>query len=168
MKKLLTLLLLGALSAPTFAHQLKSAITTVLFNNNSKNLEVMHRFYLHDAEHAVGKLAKGKKSTDIYTDEETQTLFADYVINRFKLIKDGSEELTLDTIGFEVEGKFFWVYQETVMPEKVNSLKVKHSALQDIWPEQINTVNIEGVINGNKSLKTLTFERSSTLLEVEF
>lgn len=167
MKKLLTLLLLGALSAPTYAHQLKSAITTVLFNGNSKNLEVMHRFYLHDAEHAVGKLVKGKKGSDIYTDEETQQIFANYVIDRFKLIKDGNQELTLDTIGFETEGKFFWVYQETAMPEKIASLKVKHGALQDIWPEQVNTVNIEGEINGSKTLKTLTFNGSGELLETE-
>ena len=35
------------------AHQQKIAITTVLFNPRTENIEIMHRFNLHDAEHAV-------------------------------------------------------------------------------------------------------------------
>lgn len=38
------------------AHQIKAAITTVLFNPRTENIEVMHRFNLHDAEHAVKAL----------------------------------------------------------------------------------------------------------------
>jgi hypothetical protein len=171
MKKVFLLMLLGALSAPGFistanAHQIKSAVTSILFNANSKNLEVMHRFYLHDAEHAVAKL--NGKGADIFSDKKTQDMFADYVIDRFKLMKDGKELLPLEKIGYELEGKFFWVYQETAKPEQISSLQVKHSALQDIWPEQVNTVSIEGVINGDKSLQTLTFNKSGKVLEVEF
>lgn len=164
--KLLVLLMGVALCAPSFAHQIKSAITTVLFNANSKNLEVMHRFYLHDAEHAVSKLGSG--DADIFSDPDTQDRFADYVINHFKLIKDEKERLPLSKVGYEIEGKFFWVYQETPLPGKVESLQVKHGALQDIWSEQVNTVNIEGVINGDKTLKTLIFNDSAKLLEVSF
>jgi hypothetical protein len=36
-----------------FAHQQKAAETTVLFNKRSGQLEVSHRFYMHDTEHAV-------------------------------------------------------------------------------------------------------------------
>ncbi|MDG1816469.1 MAG: hypothetical protein P8H22_10245, partial [Glaciecola sp.] len=35
------------------AHQQKSGLTTVLFNPRTNNIEVMHRVYMHDAEHAV-------------------------------------------------------------------------------------------------------------------
>ncbi len=38
------------------AHQQKIAITTVLFNPRTQNIEIMHRFNLHDAEHAVKAL----------------------------------------------------------------------------------------------------------------
>lgn len=166
MKKVLVLLMMGAFCAPSFAHQIKSAITTVLFNANSENLEVMHRFYLHDAEHAIGKL--GVKGADIFTDEATQEAFQEYVIERFKLIKNQNETLTLNKVGYEIEGKFFWIYQETTLPTDLESLQVKHSALQDIWPDQVNTVNIEGEFSGTTSVKTLTFERSGKLLEVQF
>ena len=44
------------IAAPSMAHQLKSSVTTVLFNQRTHNIELMHRFYLHDTEHAVGSL----------------------------------------------------------------------------------------------------------------
>ena len=49
----LILLVLCCLSLQLSAHEMKSAITKVLFNQRTGNIEVMHRFYVHDAEHAV-------------------------------------------------------------------------------------------------------------------
>ena len=54
-------LLLAAwlLAAPLPAHQQKESVTRVLFNPRTGNIEVMHRFLLHDAEHATRKLFGG-------------------------------------------------------------------------------------------------------------
>lgn len=49
----LTVICASFFSAQLQAHQIKAAITTVLFNQRTENIEVMHRFNLHDAEHAV-------------------------------------------------------------------------------------------------------------------
>mgnify|MGYP000103148218 CR=1 FL=1 len=35
------------------AHQQKTSISKVLFNQRTSNIEIMHRFRVHDAEHAV-------------------------------------------------------------------------------------------------------------------
>ena len=56
--------------SPAFAHQQKAAETTVLFNKRSGELEVTHRFYLHDTEHAVQALFD--KNADILDSEKTQ------------------------------------------------------------------------------------------------
>lgn len=165
MRKLFIFLLLGAFMAPSVAHQIKSAISTVLFNHNSNHLEVMHRFYLHDAEHAVNHIAD--KNADIHKDPQTQQRFADYVMERFQLIID-DKAVPLNPVGYEIDGKFLWVYQDTPLPEQVSKISVRHSALQDIWSEQVNTVNIEGQINGTKALETLRFRQSGKVLEVEF
>lgn len=165
MKKLLLVFLLWALTAPSFAHQIKSAISTVLFNQRSGNLEVMHRFYLHDAEHAVHHVFG--KDADIISDMDTQQEFASYVSERFH-INSKQQELVLKQIGFEVEGKFFWVYQETPLPENIESLTVSHNALRDIWPDQINTVNVERFVAGKRAIDTVTFRDSVELLKVEF
>ena len=98
-----------------FAHQQKAAETTVTFNKRSGQLEVSHRFYMHDTEHAVQALFD--KNADIINLKETQQQFADYVAKQFLVRTLADEELPLKTVGYEVEGKFFWVYQQTAIPK---------------------------------------------------
>lgn len=154
--------LLLVMSQVVSAHQIKAAITTVLFNQRTENIEVMHRFNLHDAEHAVKVLFD--KHADILDDESTQKAFADYVTSRFYLLNAEDESLALKTVGYETEGKFFWVYQETEQPPALEGLRIRHDALRDIWPTQVNTLNVEG----QGDIKTLTFRDNVELLSVEF
>lgn len=154
--------LLLVVSTAASAHQIKAAITTVLFNPRTENIEVMHRFNLHDAEHAVKILFD--KSADIMADADTQQAFAGYVTEHFALLNAAGERLTLNSVGYETEGKFFWVYQETAQPPELAGLKIRHDALRELWPSQVNTLNVEG----NGPLKTLTFTDNVTLLEVGF
>lgn len=146
-KILKLLLLVGALIAPTvshaaFAHTQRAAITTVLMNLRTQNLEVMHRFPLHDAEHAVQKIFG--YDADILGSQETRDNFAAYVAERFAL-SDGesNQPIELSFVGHDMDGKFIWVYQETPLPQST-SLVVRHNALRDLWPDQQNMVNIEG------------------------
>ncbi len=91
-------LLVSAMSYSTAAqaHQIKAAITTVLFNPRTENIEVMHRFNLHDAEHAVKALFD--KHADIMDDIETQQQFADYVAHQSLLML--ALKLKVSTFGF--------------------------------------------------------------------
>lgn len=145
------------------AHQLKSAVTTILFNERTGNIEIMHRFNLHDAEHAVGELFQ-KQQVDIHTDEKTRALFAAYVLDKFKLATAEGEPLPLSSVGYQVDGRDFWVYQETPVPKKVTGLEVGHKALQELWPEQQNLVNIEG----KGEIKSLQFNANDDRLTVQF
>ena len=144
------------------AHQQKIAISTVLFNPRTQNIEVMHRFNVHDAEHAVRKIFG--KSADIISSEKTRQQFSDYVNQRFEMHNESDKLLALKPVGHELVGKFFWVYQETTQPVILENITIRHDALRDVWPSQVNTINIEG--RGN--LQTLTFSDSVELLKVEF
>lgn len=156
------LVLLGFLAIPASAHQIKAAITTVLFNPRTQNIEVMHRFNLHDAEHATKALFD--KEADILDEQATQQLFAKYVTQHFMLMDQEETELPLTLVGFETEGKHFWVYQETQQPPNLEGLQVRHDSLQDLWSDQVNTLNIEG----KGDIKTLTFNENVKLLDVQF
>jgi hypothetical protein len=154
---------LNTLSAShAHAHQQKMSITTVLFNPRTNNLEVMHRFDLHDAEHAVKEIFNG--DADIMKSKQTQADFAKYVSERFAIYNMNKAELPLLSVGTELEGKYFWVYQETPAPTELTGLYIQHNALRDIWHQQTNTINIEG--KGN--IQTLTFTDNTELLSVEF
>lgn len=156
------LLCVMLLSDSALAHQQKAAISTVLFNPRTENIEVSHRFYLHDAEHAVKHIFG--KNADIIKSKDTQEKFFEYVMKRFSLKNDKGEPIELSPVGFEVDGRFFWVYQETKQPFLLNGLTVEHSALQDIWPSQVNTVNIEG----KGDIKTRTFDGTIEVATIEF
>ncbi|WNC67672.1 hypothetical protein RI845_14240 [Thalassotalea nanhaiensis] len=123
------------------AHQQKEAYSTILFNDRTQNIEVSHRFYIHDAEHALVKLLN--KHADLIGSVDTQKEFAEYIQNKFRLLDDNKQLLPLGSVGFEIEGKFFWVYQEIKQPEVLTAVYVKMAALQDVWPGQINQINVE-------------------------
>lgn len=151
-------------SSPAVAHQQKEAYSTILFNERANTLEVQHRFYLHDAEHSL-KESTGE-SIDLTLDTESQQRFSDYLLSHFSLKIEGSD-LKLGIVGFETEGKYFWVYQETVLPLDVTSLKVAMSALQEVWPSQINHINVEydgrvssARLGSKDGLKTITLDKS--------
>ena len=150
------------MSSLVSAHQLKSSITTVLFNQRTNNLEVMHRFYLHDSEHAVQHLYN--KQADLNKDAQTQQQFADYVKEQFKLKSLADRPLALESVGHQIDGKFFWVYQEMQIPQDVKGLKMSHGALRELWPAQVNMVNIEG----KGEIKTLTFTGEDQWLSASF
>jgi hypothetical protein len=156
------LLLLFVVINVSFAHQQKMAITRVELNPRTNMLEVMHRFDLHDAEHAVSELFG--KGADIIGSEKTQAQFADYVAERFGIYRPNNESLPVKLVGFETEGKHFWVYQETPKPDIVNGLQIVHNALRDIWFAQTNTVNVKM----DDRIETLTFTENTEVLNVEF
>lgn len=134
-------LFVGGLSA----HEQKTAVTRILFNPNTQHIEVMHRFLVHDAEHAAGQIFG--IGQDLLQSEESRELFSSYVINRFSIAAEfdngESTELNLEYVGAEVDGQFLWVYQETDVLDTVVSFRMVNMALRDVWPDQSNLVNVE-------------------------
>lgn len=122
------------------AHQQKESVTEVLFNSRTENIEVAHRFVLHDAEHvAQTKLGLNR---DLIGSPETRAAFADYVAQRFGLAGPDGTPLPLTLLGSEIKDGYLWVYQETPLVD-VAALQLRHDALRDVWPEQINRVNLK-------------------------
>jgi hypothetical protein len=149
-------------SAGAAAHQQQAALTRVLFNARSGNLEVMHRFLLHDAEHAVRALLD--READLLASAPAREQFASYVQERFSLLGDEGNPLPLRYVGQEVEGPFLWIYQELPIPAGLSTLGVIHDALRELWPQQNNLVNIER----DGRVQTLNFTGSTQWLSVSF
>jgi len=188
------------------AHQQRAAISTALFNYRSGNLEISHRFYMHDAEHAIKHLFG--KGADIYNKRETQMRFGQYISQHFALENRAAKALPLELLGVEVDSKFIWVYQEVSLSQvsaplasamdallvlttahrgktekqapsarelkkveqavkaeltEVLDLSFQLNALQEIWGDQVNTINIEGY----GPLQTLVFRRGDEWQSVE-
>lgn len=142
-------------TAPLHAHQQKAAFTQVLLNERTGLLEVAHRFWLHDAEHAVQLLFD--RHADIIDDAKTQQRFAEYVTARFAIKESNGQPLALHFVGVEIDRSFIWVYQESLPPTS-KRLTLSHQALLDIWNGQENMVNVEGM----GELQTVFFEAHQT------
>ncbi len=147
------------------AHQQKTAVTRILFNESTGNIEVMHRFFIHDAEHAAGVVFG--ESQNLMESAQSRELFSNYVINRFAVAVEDSQgantDLSLDYVGEEIDGQFIWVYQETRQMQDVAALSVVHLALRDVWPDQANLVNVEK----DGQVHSLSFSDSVETLRVE-
>lgn len=159
-RHLLVGVVLTMLSISTSAHQQKLSYTRISYNSHTNNIEVMHRFLLHDAEHAVKKLFN--KHADVIANAATRKQFATYVENKFhlKLFPTASE--TLQMIGSEIDGSYLWIYQEMTMPETLHEMAISHSALREIWADQINRVNVEL----NENIETLIFTAHSPAQQI--
>lgn len=152
---------LAASAAPLVqAHQQKAAISTILFNSRTGNIEIAHRFYLHDAEHAIKGILNGK--ADLMKDKAVQKAFAEYVVEHFSLVLNQEIALSLKPLGQEVDGKFFWVYQEVSTLIETQQLEVTYDALMEVWPSQRNIVNIEGL----GTLRSVELTASNTSKEI--
>mgnify|MGYP003700807461 FL=1 len=147
---------------PAQAHQLKAAISTVLFNERTGDIEVMHRFYSHDAEHAVGLITGG--AADLVGDVTDRMRFAVYVHEHFRLTGIGAAVAPLELVGAELDGDYLWVYERAPQPAGLAGLAMRFDALRELWPSQVNTVNVER----DGRVRTLVFDADDTVLRLEF
>ncbi len=131
---------LCVLAGAAAAHQQRVALTTVLFNERTGNLEVAHKLFVHDAEHAAEEMWG---SADIVSDAARQKRFADYVRARFTLWDATGEKIPLKPVGHEIDGPYLWVYHEAPAPSSAARLTVDDRILRDFWSDQSNLVNIE-------------------------
>ena len=156
---LLVALLLGT---PLSAHQQKECVTRVLFNTRTGNIEVMHRFLLHDAEHAGRKLFGG--GIDVLGRAADRDRFERYVHDRFSLADQAGVPIALTALGNEVEGRYLWVYAEAPIPPKLSALTITHQALTEVWSKQVNLVNVER----DGRVRSATFSQGSREATIRF
>lgn len=146
----------------SFAHPQKAAIATIEPNLRTGVIEIVHRFSQHDAEHAAHML--GRTAESIISDPEVQEEFARYVVSSFGLATLSGQEITLKEVGYEFDRGYIWIYQEAPLLSGAKGLTVRYSALQEIWPDQTNTVNVD--LDG--SIKTLSFTGYTRVNNVVF
>ncbi len=154
----------GPLSA--LAHQQKVAISQILFNPQSGNIEVTHRLYFHDAEHAV---QEEWGSADLTANDEDMEKLALYVRSNFIFSLEG-EPLALKPVGVEIDGPYVWIYDEIEIPKKrIKAITIENYILRDVWESQANLVNLEvgkfresAFFTGEDKAKTIELKKPKT------
>ncbi|MEO1101575.1 MAG: DUF6702 family protein [Pseudomonadota bacterium] len=157
----LTLLIgIAAIGGPALAHPQKVAVTQILFNDRTDQLEIAHRFALHDAENAAAQMSDVRP--DLIGSAKARQDFAAYVVGGFSLRDGDDRPIALTLLGTEIEAGYLWVYQEATLPDGKPSLTIRQDALRDVWPEQTNLVTVEH----GKVFRSLTFKDGAQALTV--
>jgi hypothetical protein len=150
------LALVAVASGEALAHEQKTALTDLWFNERTGNLEIAHRIRIHDAEHALRKTTGS--TVDLVGSSEARAAFADYVVQRFYLSTSDKKRLPLKLLGEELERGFLWVYQEIPMTKlSDDGFFIANTILQDAIEGQVNTVNVRRGSN----VTTLVFRAGS-------
>lgn len=124
-----------------YAHRTPEALTAIEYNPNTESTEIAHRLHVHDVEPNMDRILE--ESGQSLEAIEGRARVSLYVHERFSIISNGENEpIALSLVGAEVEGDYLYVYQE--YGEKLTgSLKIRNGILRDVFPMQINTVNIK-------------------------
>lgn len=131
------------IAALCFADRQPVSLSTIKLNAQSGNVEIIHRLHSHDAE--LGIITAVGDRTLTLDKLVGRAQLALYVEERFVVARLTSEgvgaPLDLELIGAEVDGEFVLVYQEFRgdFPER---FAIRNDILRDVFPEQINQVNI--------------------------
>jgi hypothetical protein len=131
----------GLASRTVLAHREKTIFTTIQYNPRAGMLEVMHRTYAHDVEHTLGNSLQARGGLDTI---EAQAWVALELADAFGLWDDSSGvSIPLALVGAELEGEFFWIYQEAPMEALPQALRIRHLMLRNHWPDMSNFVNVQ-------------------------
>ena len=144
-----------ALAASAHADRQPGSLSTIKTNPSSGDIEIIHRLHNHDAE--LGVMTIHADRTLSLDQLRGRAQLALYIEERFFIagLIDGEvgAPLEIELIGAELDGEFVLVYQE-LKGELPLQLAVRNDILRDVFPEQVNHVNIS--LGGE--IRSLTFK----------
>jgi hypothetical protein len=132
---LLAVLLAGN---PSNAHRLEAALSLVEINPSSGVLEITHRLYAHDLEHA---LDLGPVGAGYFETPKGQTAIKTYCERQFFIGDGQGKALPVTFVGAELSGDLLYVYFEADR-YRGRDLTLDSNLLQDFTQAQVNQVNV--------------------------
>jgi hypothetical protein len=144
------------------AHRQHISWTAVEWNQETRNLEVVHRIHEHDAQLLLAQ--QSNKPVDL-TRLQDRALLAIYVEDHFNLLISDNTKPTkvLKLLGAELEDSYILVFQELKLDKPPASMTLHASLLMDIFPDQINMINIKV----NEPVTTLKFHLDDEAVVVD-
>jgi len=162
MTRYLIILLMGTwlFTSPAIAHTFFVGSTEILVNEQTKNIEVIHRFTSHDLE----LLLSDKHHVTVDADSQAYIkMVRDYVTNGFSLSDKNGKKLPLVLVGVDAGINETFIYQEVEGVTKIKGVIVAHRLLTDYFPNQKNRVYYE-----SKAVKgSLLFDNNVKKLQIK-
>ncbi|UOQ78167.1 hypothetical protein MUN84_06090 [Hymenobacter sp. 5516J-16] len=135
------LLLVGQLVA--WAHAYHASIMELRFNPEKQRLEMALKIFIDDLEKG---LSVGKP-TPIRTDQlariQLDPLLTDLLRRSVQLSPRPGAVLPLTLVGLQKEKDSYWLYFTAPLPASATGVTLRHKLLLNLFPDQMNIVNLE-------------------------
>lgn len=160
------------LAGPAAAHRLPTTETTIAPLEDGA-LGITHRFHTHDVIRIL--LADPEIGQPDPTDLEHQARFALYVADHFEIALPGSDEfqrqpVEAEILGAELDGDYFFVYQELALPADVDTLWFRSTLLSELderWMSHLNLETGNGSGDG-ETIRSASFSGRSKWQKIEY
>jgi hypothetical protein len=154
MRAVASIFLVCCLAGTVLADRQPGSLSTIKRSPSTGNVEVIHRLHNHDAELGIISIS-GERGISL-EQLEGRARLALYVERQF-IIAAATESgigapVPLELIGAEIDGEYVLVYQE-YSGDLPAELAVRNDILRDVFPSQVNHVNIAL----GDSVRSLTF-----------
>ncbi|MFC4871124.1 DUF6702 family protein [Negadavirga shengliensis] len=122
-------------------HPFYISLTDMVYNNESKRVEIAQKVFWDDLEVALSK------TNDIAVDflrpddkEQLDRMIKDYLLQHNKLEING-KAIALNYLGYEIEEDAAWFYMESEVAPLPKTAKITNEILIADFPTQQNIVN---------------------------
>ncbi|MBK6265817.1 hypothetical protein JKA74_12305 [Marivirga sp. S37H4] len=145
-------------------HPFHVSITELIYKEEAKSVQVMHKVFIDDFEQTLNK--NYKVNLDILAMDDTQSidsLIEDYLKNNFSVEIDGKEREVV-YLGSELEENVLWCYQEIYKVKSPKIFEIRNSIMFDEFDDQSNLVHT--TLDGK--IKTIRLVKGKKTQKVKF
>ncbi|OUJ75527.1 DUF6702 family protein [Hymenobacter crusticola] len=142
---LITALFISLLAA---AHAYHASIMELHYNASKQQLEVSLKVFTDDFEKALSTGQPISISLDQSPKPQVTALVTALLRRSVVFGTKPGEALPIQFIGIQKETDAHWLYFAVKLAKPVNGIYLRHSLLEDTFPDQMNIVNVEA--NGKK------------------
>ena len=155
-------LIIGLLWVFSGVHPFHVSITELIYKEESKSVQIMHKVFVDDFEQTLNKHYHVQLDIlSMHSTEGIDGMVSDYFSKRFKVEIDGKATEVV-YIGSELEENVLWVYQEIYKVKRPKTFQITHTVLFDEFDDQSNLVHTS--INGKIKTIRLTVNDTSKQL----
>jgi hypothetical protein len=136
------------LSLAAWAHAYHASIMELRYNSQKQQMEVALKLFSDDFEKALSVGQSSAISLDKSPKEQVNSLVLQLLRRSVQIGTKPGEALPLTLVGIQHEHDSHWVYFTLKLARPVQSLTLTNKVFLDVFPDQMNIVNLEA--NGQK------------------
>ena len=145
-----------------FIHPFFVSVTEINHNAKEKILEISCKMFLDDTEKILKKEGAVVELTNPKDPKRVQQLISNYVKKHLQLKVDG-KPVSLDFIGYEVEGASVWSYYQVNNIATLRKIDISNNILYELYDTQIGIMHAQ--VNGNKKSTRVTNPETNVSFE---